>query len=205
MRASKIVVVATLVAGVMALASPAYATITETSGNTNPRTQSAAGQCAAGQHWAYVSSGAESSYNPLAKTTDGLGANSVAPPNANADVFNDGVTVSINAATGTSLSFFVNEAIDPTTSVTISKVVVKAGNHFTVYTGPNATQNTAFTSPANAYPPVMGVSHGYVCYSLATAPPVTPEVPYPIVLPIGGVAVGGIALTWRRRRRLRAV
>jgi hypothetical protein len=204
MRRTRIWAFAGLVVGVVALASPAYATVTEANGNTNPSTQNPGGQCAAGERWVYASSGAESMYNPLAKTTDSLGASSVAPPNSNADAFKDGVTIAINATGGASASFFVNEAIDPTTTVTLGKVIAKAGNHYTVYTGTNAPQNTALTSPANARPPVMAISHAYVCYSVATTPPATPEVPYPIVLPIGGVAVGGIVLTFRRRRRLRA-
>jgi hypothetical protein len=196
-------IVAAAFVGVVVLGSPAVATITETSGTTQPvmhGSQDPAGACAAGEHWVYVSSAADASYNPLAKTTDALGANSEAPPNGNADAFNDGVTIAISAD-GKSASFSVNEATDPSTTITIGKVVVKAGNHFTIYTGADAVPNTALTSPANAQPPVMGVSHAYVCYSVAGTPPVTPEVPYAIILPLAGVAIGAVALTIGRRRR----
>jgi hypothetical protein len=196
-------VVAASFLGIVALASPASATVTETSGNTQPvpnGSQDPAGACAAGSHWVYVSPEADSNYNPLAKTTDALGANSKAPPNANADAFNDGVTIAISA-NGQSASFSVNEAVDPSSTVTIGKVVVKSGSHFTIYTGADAAQNTALTSPNNAPPPVMNVSHAYVCYSLVSSPPVTPEVPYAIILPLAGVAIGAVVLLVGRRRR----
>jgi hypothetical protein len=205
MTIRRALIVACPLLGILALASPAYAAITEADGNVQPvmhDSQAAAGVCTVGERWVYVSSAAQSTYNPLAKKTDSLGANSEAPPNANADVFNDGVTITI-ASNGKSASFSINEATDPSTTVTVGKVVVKAGSHFTIYTGAHATPNTALTSPANAGPPGMGVSHAYVCYS-ATAPAITAEVPYAIILPLGGIAVGAVAFTLRRRRPLSA-
>jgi hypothetical protein len=187
------------VAGLLATVAPASAAVTEANGNTNPLTQNADGQCAAGQHWVYVSPALETMYNPLTKSTDSAGASQTAPPNSNADAYNDGVTVTLTDSTHA--SFSINEATDPNTTITVTKFVVKSGNHYTIYTGSDATPNTPRTSPQNATPPVMGVSHAYVCYTLTQGPPPdVPEVAYPAILVGAGAVIGGTILVLRRRR-----
>jgi hypothetical protein len=199
MWARLLLVAAGVTATMGATIAPAFATVTEVSGNTNPASQNADGRCTAGQHWVYVSPNAETTYNPLAKTTDNLGANLQAPPNANADAFNDGVTVTLTDSTHA--SFSVNEATDPLTLITVTKLVVKAGNHYTIFTANDLTQNTPRSSP-NGGTNLMGVSHAFVCYSLTSAPPPdVPEFPYPAVLAGAGVAVGATILVLRRRLR----
>jgi hypothetical protein len=191
----------TVVAVVLAPATAAFAAVQEVNGNTLPQGQQAAGQCAAGERWVFVSPTANPNYNPLTKTTDSLGASSVAPPNANADQYGDGVTISIGTDPKRA-SFTVDESADPNTTITIGKVVVKSGNHFTIYTGADAAQGASLSSPATN--PMMAISHAYVCYSLAQSPgQVVPETRFSILLPVTFLAAiaGVVALRRRLARR----
>ena len=194
LAAATLVVVAVLTA-----ATAASATVTPyASSNTQPvpsGNQNPAGACDPGERWVYVSSSAQPNYNPLGKTTDNLGASAPAPPNTNADLYDDGVTISISAD-GKSASYSVDPSAAPT--IAIGKVVVKADGGFSVYTGTDAAENTPLTYPPGST--MFGVSHAYVCYS-ATGPDVlVPETPMAIFLPLAAIALGATLLVVRRVR-----
>jgi hypothetical protein len=158
------------------------------------------GACAPGERWVYVSSTPDASYNPSAMTTSSLGAKSLVSPSSKGDAFDDGVTLSIDGPDQASVSYSVEEAVDPTTVITIDRVVVVAGDHSTVYQGAAAQPNTPMTSPEHWTSATGAIIRAFLCYLLSVAPPMTPEVPYAVVLPLAGIAVGAVVLAARRRR-----
>ncbi len=178
---------------VLAVGAPAgAAVIIRTSGNVNPQTQNQEGRCAEGERWVYVSPEVESSYNPLAKTTDSAGADDNVATHA--DLFADGVTMTIEPG-GIYATFTINEATDPNTDIVVGKVVIKANGHYTIYTGADATPGVPLSDPpTGAY---QGISHSYVCYSVVPSVGIS-GVPLPLVVPGLLVSVPIALVYWRR-------
>lgn len=198
--AGRAVIATTLVVGgaFMAVTPATAAVIPDSHGNAQPVTsgrRNSTAACDPGEHWVYVSSHAKPRYNPLGKTTDDLGASEPAPPKDVADQYRDGITVALSAD-GASAFYSVDAGVAPT--ITIEKVVVKAGNGFTVFTGADAVPNTPLSSPPGDA--TRRVNRAYVCYSVL-AQPLVPEAPMAILLPLAGLACGAVVLLVRRRRR----